>query len=505
MARIDGYVADIEYIHHFCRELGPSALNLVLTMQGIEPIPLNQGFSCCDLGCGQGLSTNIFASCHPEGQFHGIDFNRAHILGARELSSQAGLANATFWEASFDDLGRLPLPEFDFITLHGVYSWVNADNRKHIVDFIRCKLKVGGVVYVSYNCLPGWSSVAPIRQLLISCADMESGLLEEQINVSIKFVERLKSMNLSYFSNNPSAGNFFDELSKRSKNYLAHEYFNENWVPFYHADVVKNFAAVNLTFAGSASFVDNLDFLRFSLEEQHLLNSTEDPVLKETVKDFAVNQQFRRDVFTKGRKRLVNVAHQELVSRYRFALVVPREKDTITLNFSRNEAHYDPALYKAVLNALDEQHLSLDDMLLKPEIASFGPEYVHQSLMVLLSASYILPAVDPSPEVIVSTRQFNYAMLERTALNMEPQYLASPVVQTGIKLDWVQRLLLLCELTDSGDPLSFVSSMMREHNYALIKDGAALQSWDENLEELGRQIRSFHVCQLPLLKRLGVV
>lgn len=505
MARIDGYVADIEYIHHFCRELGPSALNLVLTMQGIEPIPLNQGFSCCDLGCGQGLSTNIFASCHPGGQFHGIDFNRAHILGARELSGQARLANATFWEASFDDLGKLPLPEFDFITLHGVYSWINADNRKHIVDFIRYKLKVGGVVYVSYNCLPGWSPVAPIRQLLISCADMESGLLEEQIDGSIEFVKRLKSMDLSYFSNNPSAGNFFDELSKRSRNYLAHEYFNEHWVPFYHADVVRDFAPVNLTLAGSASIFDNLDFLRFSQEEQQLLNGIEDSVLKETIKDFAVNQQFRRDVFTKGRKRQVNVAHQELVSRCRFALVVPREKDTITLNFSRNEAHYDPELYKAVLYALDEQHLSLDDMLLKPEIARFGSEYVHQSLMVLLSASYILPAVDPSPEAIVSTRQFNYAMLERTVRNMGPQHLASPVVQSGIQVDWVQRLLLLCELTESGDPMTFVSRVMRECNYALIKDDAVLQPWEENLEELGRQIGSFYTRQLPLLKRLGVI
>ena len=505
MARVDGYVADIEYIHHFCRELGPAALNLVLAMKGIEPIPLSPGFSCCDLGCGQGLSTNIFASCHPEGQFHGIDFNRAHILGARELSSQAGLANATFWEASFDDLGRLPLPEFDFITLHGVYSWVNADNRKHIVDFIRCKLKVGGVVYVSYNCLPGWSPIAPIRQLLISYADMQSDLLEEQINASIMFVERLKSMNLSYFSKNPSAGSFVDELSKRSRNYLAHEYFNEHWTPFYHADVVKDLAPANMSFVGSASVVDNLDFLGYSLEEQHLLNGIEDSVMKETVKDFAVNQQFRRDVFSKGRERLLQAAHRELVSQCRFALVIPRDNDKITLNFRCDETYLDPELYKLVLCALDEQHLSLDEFLQKPDISRFGSEKIHQALMVLLAAGYILPAVNPSPETFSSTRLFNYAMLERTSLNMEPQYLASPIVQTGIRLDWVQRLLLLCELTDSGDPLSFVSSMMREHNYALIKDGAALQSWDENLEELGRQIRSFHVCQLPLLKRLGVV
>ena len=44
-----------------------------------------------------------------------------------------------------------------------------------------------------------------------------------------------------------------------------------------------------------------------------------------------------------------------------------------------------------------------------------------------------------------------------------------------------------------------------EHNYALIKEGAVHQSWDENIEEVGRQINFFNARVLPLLKRLEVV
>ena len=504
MTRLDGYVADMEYVHNFCRELGPSFLNFVLAMQGFEPLSLDRGFSHCDLGCGQGLSTNIFATCHPEGRFHAIDFNHAHIMGARELARKAGLENVWFWQASFGDLGSLDLPYFDFITLHGVYSWIDSTNRKHIVDFIRRKLKAGGVVYVSYNCLPGWSSVSPLRQLLISSADMQSDSLEEQMNTAIEFVGQLKSMNVAYFSQNPSAGNFFDNLSKRSRNYLAHEYFNEHWVPFYHGDVVKDFAPAEISFVASASFVDNLDFLRFSLEEQQLLQGIENSVLKETVKDFTVNQQFRRDLFSKGRRRQAQTDHQLPLSRCRFALVVPREKVTMTASFPRGEAHFDPELFEPVLNALAEQQCSMDELMRKPVIARFGNERIDQALMVLLCAGYILPAAEPSPQAWASTRLFNYAMLERTALNTESQYLASPVVQSGIQLDWVQRSLLLCELTDCGDPFSFVSGLMREHGYALLRDDAVLLTWEENLQELARQIRIFRTSQLPLLKRLGV-
>ncbi|MEI6212821.1 MAG: class I SAM-dependent methyltransferase [Desulfuromonadales bacterium] len=504
MARLDGYVANMEYVHTYCREMSPSALNLALNMQCIEPLPLNSGFAFCDLGCGQGMSVNIFASCHPESQFHAVDFSSAHIKRARELAEQAGLVNVTFWEASFECLDKFQMPDFDIITLHGVYSWVNADNRKNIIKFIRCKLKVGGVVYVSYNCLPGWSSIAPVRQLLVSGIDMKSDISGAQIATAIDFAVHLRSMNLSYFNSNPSSARFLDELSKRPKNYLAHEYFNEYWVQFYHSEVVEDFVSAGLCYAGSASPADNLDFLRFSPEEQQLINSIDDPVVKETIKDFTVNQNFRKDVFTIGKNKL-RMGNLHYTARCRFALVEPISGNTIRLNFPHCNTFPSPALFIAVLHALAERNLSLNDVLDIPDIAKFDIQEVYQSLMTLLAAGCILPAVVPSQRTIASTRLFNYALLERTILNMEPLPLASPVVQGGIPLNWVQRQLVLCLFADIDDPFSFVSSMMRKYGRALTKDGGAIKSWEENLEELDRQINWFHAHQLPLLKRLEVV
>ena len=62
-------------------------------------------------------------------------------------------------------IGIDDLPEFDFIGLHGVWSWVSPENQKIIINFIRKKLKVGGVVYISYNTLPGWLQMIPLREL----------------------------------------------------------------------------------------------------------------------------------------------------------------------------------------------------------------------------------------------------------------------------------------------------------------------------------------------------
>ena len=181
----EGYITDIEYVHGVYRELGPSALNLVLLIQSLEPIALEQGFTYCDLGCGQGESVNLFAACHPEGEFHGIDFNAAHIEGARGLARQAELDNIAFWEASFADLGALGLPDFDFVVLHGIYSWVGEENRRRVLEFLRAKLKPGGVVFLSYNSLPGWSLHAPLRQLLSSYAETLTGPLEQRVDESL--------------------------------------------------------------------------------------------------------------------------------------------------------------------------------------------------------------------------------------------------------------------------------------------------------------------------------
>ena len=280
----DGYVAGIEYVQSFHHGMGPSSLNFVLMMSGIEPVVLSNGFTYCELGCGQGDSLNLLAACHPEGDFHAVDSNAAHIGNARGLALKADLKNTNFWEADFAVLGELPLPEFDFITLHGVYSWVNADKRRHIVEFIRKRLKPGGVVYNGYNCLPGWAAHAPLRQLLASYADTQVGTLTERIDRSIEFVQRLKGAGLVYFAANPLTSDLFDTMSSLPRNYLAHEFYNRNWTPFYHAEVASDFAQAGLTFAGSARFVEFKDSLRFPAPVVQVLNTLTNQVMRETVK-----------------------------------------------------------------------------------------------------------------------------------------------------------------------------------------------------------------------------
>ncbi|HJV34103.1 class I SAM-dependent methyltransferase [Geomonas sp.] len=501
----DGYVTEIEYVHGVYRELGPSVLNLVLLIQSIEPVPIKEGFTYCDLGCGQGGSVNLFAACHPEGEFHAVDFNPAHITGARELSERAGLQNVSFWEASFAELDSLPLPDFDFVVMHGIYSWVGPDNRQHIRDFLLKKVKPGGVVYLSYNSLPGWSAHAPLRELLSSFADTQPGSLDQRVDRAIAFADKLKKAGAAIFETNPATSEFFDYLCTLPRNYLAHEFFNHDWTLFYHADIVRDLAAARLTYAGSAHFADNQDMLRFSERQQQLIDGVSDRVMRETVKDFTAAPLLRRDVFTKGRPKLAPSLQLEHFCNRRFALVAPQSTLVRKAHFPIGEVLFDRALYDPILQALELKPQSLQELMLRREVAELGMPRVIEAVMVLLCAEYLMPAVEPGLPELMSVRRFNSVLLDRQVNDLDKQSLASPVLQNACKLEWLERLLILCEINRNPDPLPWLWKNMKNHGHKLTRDGEVLHSDAENLAELKLQIESFRALKLPLLRQLGIL
>ncbi|GFO54129.1 hypothetical protein GMSM_11360 [Geomonas sp. Red276] len=502
----DGYITGIEYVHGVYRELAPSVLNMALLLQSLEPIPLQEGFTYCDLGCGQGESVNLFAACHPEGRFHAVDFNAAHIAGARTLASRTGLKNTTFWEASFSQLESLALPDFDFVVMHGIYSWVGEENRRYIREFLRKKLKTGGVVYLSYNSLPGWSPHAPLRQLLSSYADSQSGTLEQRVERAVAFAERLKEAGIALFDSGTSTREFFEYLCTLPRNYIAHEFFNREWTPYYHADVVRELAPAGLAFAGAANFVDHQDMLRFSQVQQEILDEVTDRVLRETLKDFTACPMLRRDIFTKGRPRLTPEEQVERFRAQRLALVVPQGSLERKALFPVGEVLFDRELYDPILAALDERPQTLDQLMQRDELASLRIGRVVEALLVLLSAEYLMPAVEPLLLATIAAKNLNAALLDRELNNLEKLALASPVVQNGLKLEWLERLLIACQSTGAGrDPVPWIWDNMKAHNHKLSRDGEVLMSEEENLAELHSQAETFRKEKLPLLRKLGIV
>ena len=276
-------------------------------MRAVLPL-LNRGIglppdgACCELGFGQGISANLNAAGSGSAWW-GTDFNPRQAAFARRLAKSADV-NGKFFDQSFAEFcNRSDLPDFSFICLHGIWSWISQENREVIIDFIRRKLVVGGLLYVSYNTQPGWAAFGPLRDLMAqfgeSMVPASVGSVQ-RVEQSLGFIEKLFGVNPLYAIGNPAMADRLKGLKTLDRSYLAHEYFNRDWNPMPFNAMAEAMAAAKLDYACSATYSDHIDALNMSSDQKAFLDGIADERLRETSRDFIVNQQFRRDYWIKG-------------------------------------------------------------------------------------------------------------------------------------------------------------------------------------------------------------
>jgi SAM-dependent methyltransferase len=502
-----GYVTDISYTHGVYRELTPAILSFVALINGICAPDPDEPLAYCELGCGQGFSTNLFAAANPHIQFYANDFNPGHIYSARNLAAEAGTSNVHFFDSSFAELKNEPgLPQFDMICLHGIYSWISAENRKHIVDFIRARLKPGGLVYISYNSLPGWALRMPMRRLMADHAAKSSGPTTQRVEQALAYVQRLVDVDSRYFMTVSGLADAFKQITQQNRNYLAHEYFNRDLIPLYHADVADELSEAKLSFVGSAALLDNLDVVNFTTDQQNFLQSIHDRTERETLRDFLLNQQFRRDVFIKGAVSLTPDESRTRWLKTRFVLSTQREAVPLKVTGALGEAELQEEAYKPILDGLADGARTVAQLLADPKVADVGWDRMLQAFLVLVGSGHLQPALNPAGDAgrAASTKPFNLAVMNKARSTDDLQCLASPVMGGSMSVDRFSRLFLLAKVTGQDDASAFTWELLKNSGVKLQKDGETLESDAENLEEVQRIFASFSERLLPVLKSLAI-
>ena len=299
-----GYVTDASYAETFFRELSPAWLNYVAALNGVGVRPLDRPFRYLELGCGFGGSTVVHAGAFPRAEFHGCDVNAAHVAGARRHAAALGLDNVTFHETTFDTFADPARPPFDLIVLHGVYSWVDAESRRAVQRVVAGRLAPGGLLYVSYNCMPGWAAELPLRRLLVELAAGAPGSAEARARDARDRLEHLAAAKLRFLTAHPTAGQAIAAYARQPVAYLAHEFLNDAWEPFYSIDVAADFASAGMTWAGSATLPDNHPALVLDPAVAQAIAALPGGRAQQLAIDYAVNRRFRRDVFVRDAARL---------------------------------------------------------------------------------------------------------------------------------------------------------------------------------------------------------
>jgi SAM-dependent methyltransferase len=505
-----GYVADIDYTYGYYNELNPNRTILALLNAGY--LPPSSGVHC-ELGYGQGLSANIHAAASGS-IWYGTDFNPSQAVFAQSLARVSGADAHLTDEAFVDFCSRTDLPHFDSIGLHGIWSWISDENRSVIVDFIRRKLKVGGVLYISYNTLPGWATFAPMRHLMTEHASVMGSFgkgVVSRVDGALDFAQKLIETNPLYVRANPSVVERLKKVASQDRHYLAHEYFNKDWHPMHFATMSQWLSPAKIDFACSAHYYDHVSAVNLSADQQAMLNEITDPTFKESVRDFMVNQQFRRDYWVKGPRKLSATEQTELLNQHKLVLLSARENISLKISGSLGEASLSEAVYLPILDLMsDHKARSLQEITAQVQDKSISFAQVVQAAMVLVGAGHIASVQSESQiaKAKYATAKLNEALIDKARFSAEITFLASPVTGGGIAVNRFQQLFLLAMRNDKKQPQEWASevwSVLAAQNQRLLKEGKTLESAEDNIQELVNQANDFARKRLPILKALEIV
>jgi SAM-dependent methyltransferase len=511
-----GYTSDIEYTPGFYHEQSPTFLNFVCVLNGIEPIDLGKPFTYCELGFGRGLTVNTIAASHPQGQFYAADFNPTHVAGARQLASSAGLRNLTLLENSFADLadGNVPdLPQFDMITLHGIYTWVNAACRNDIVRFVNRYLKPGGVVYVSYNAMPGWSNSLPLQRLLLEVANLQVDRSDVQMNQAITFAEKMHAAQAAYFNSSPQLAGWLERIKGHNRHYLVHEYLHRAWEPLYHADVARDFSQAKLDYVGPAELTLSFPETFLNAEKRELLNTIHDRTVRETMRDYFLNTRFRKDVFVRGGRRMPPVRHMEMIKKTGLAFLIPRNDAKLKMALPMGEVNGKEELYAPIFHALGKRPHTLGELAALPELAGQPLNALIQAAVLLTTSGQTgIYCEENATAPVAAAQGMNRALAEHSRYSDDYKVLASPLLGNGINTNIVERMIYLILTSHAGpehpgmaEIADSLSAMMAAQGIAFIKDGKPVGSEEEKNAELRSRVDQIMSARVPVWKQLKML
>jgi len=474
-----GYNTDLGYTFGFYREISPEWLDFVALSTSVTP-PAG-AWRYLELGCGQGYGLTLLAALNPDHDFLGIDFNPVHINHARNLADAAGLTNVRFEEADFVSLAAdwpTDWGQFDYITAHGIYSWLQRSVCEAIVQLINQASNPGALVYISYNSLPAWFASHPIQHLMRLWQTSESLPSVKAIETGLQRLQTLTEAQSGMTRMLPGMKTMLEKVAKHDRAYLVQEYLHDNWHPRWFNQVVEELKPAKLNFVGTASLGDL--FLRSFMPQKFkdILQDYADPVVQEVMIDTLTNQSFRRDVFSRGAAPLWIMQRQTALLQQSFALLNrPPKNEEIKFKTSLGELKGKTEIYNQFYDQLETGPKTARELMQVSTDKPLGLGDMMQSLSFMLNAGHVTfyrppqnraPALALNRQIAIATANgapYRFAIASKlghvlTVSDVDLIFLATTFDQpeasaTDLGTGLANRLLALGKgLTHQGNPLT---------------------------------------------------
>lgn len=245
----------VEYPHRPFSQTSPDRLAVLGMLFGMEPA-LPSKCRVLELGCGSGGNLIPLADLNPGSSYLGLDLAQTPIDAGRKRIESLGLQNIRLEQMNVMDFPESE-GEFDYIILHGLFSWVPEPVRLRILEICRKHLSPNGMAYISYNAYPG----GHIRQ---AWRDIMLFHTRQFQDPKVK-VQQARGM-LGLVAHGTTRTDAAHQLAKEDHEKrldvgdaaIFHDDLAECWQPFYFHEFASLAAAHGLQYVGEANYPDML-------------------------------------------------------------------------------------------------------------------------------------------------------------------------------------------------------------------------------------------------------
>ncbi|EMI41966.1 Methyltransferase type 12 [Rhodopirellula sp. SWK7] len=299
---------DVPYPDFVHPRTNPDSIAAMARLHGVETAPPAHS-RILELGCGQGGNLISLAVLYPDSHCVGIDLSAGHIASGKSNTAKLGLKNIrlhagdlTKFPAGFPADIAKPSGEnrFDYILVHGVYSWVPEQVRKEILRICRDHLSDSGIAFISYNTYPGWHAKGMVREILRHHASVSSQSRPslQSITDGKQFLEEVANSVPETTSYGKMLREELRSISQSHEAYLFHEQFETINEPRYFHQFVDEVSEMDLQYVCESS----LTFVPSQTEAMKQRISTMGALQREQYLDYVCNRTFRQSLLRRNGK-----------------------------------------------------------------------------------------------------------------------------------------------------------------------------------------------------------
>jgi protein-L-isoaspartate O-methyltransferase len=289
-------------------ETHPDRLATVATLVG-HVAPHVDRCSVLEVGCNDGANLIPMAVSLPNAHFVGWDLSPRALDAGRRTISALGLTNVALFEGDLTTLATAHR-EFDFIVAHGVYSWVPPNVRDALFALAAERLAPNGILYVSFNVLPGCRVRQAAWDVLHHHVDhIESA--RARLDAARQLANLIADGGTAACESDQALRAEFRAIAQHSDSELCHDDLAVPNEPVLFHSFVQHAARHGLRYLAEAEF-GTMGVEGVSNDAKGYL-STLDPLAREQYLDFVRLRRFRQSLVVRDDSLTVATQHSSRV------------------------------------------------------------------------------------------------------------------------------------------------------------------------------------------------